>query len=286
MMAITEIRRDRNIAFVLEGVRILETEYKIMQSQTELSLLPCMRYLRNGKEALLFLTGGNRTFADYIGMASAEQLECASRNLIRSLAGLSETGFLTCRKADIDFEKIFVNDRTGQISLLYYPLDFCLFRDESEVRETLKRQFSRYMPEEGEGWPPSVSDYVKGTEETGIASGRTADGHAALVSLQKNVPLEFVIDDTEYIIGRSRDLSDGVLPADRRVGRTHCRIKQMNRKWMLDDLGSINGTYLNSVRLRPGKSYELRRGDRVRIADLEFGFFTDFPEKAGAEEKK
>jgi pSer/pThr/pTyr-binding forkhead associated (FHA) protein len=44
----------------------------------------------------------------------------------------------------------------------------------------------------------------------------------------------------------------------------------MAGRWTITDSGSTNGTYVNDKRLEPGVAVELKIGDRVRIATLEF----------------
>ena len=61
------------------------------------------------------------------------------------------------------------------------------------------------------------------------------------------------------VIGRQSDtvpLSDGT------VSRHHARVLQRDSTWMIEDVGSVNGTFLNSVRLkRPSR---LHLGDQIR----------------------
>ncbi|MBS3734059.1 MAG: GAF domain-containing protein [Phycisphaerae bacterium] len=69
----------------------------------------------------------------------------------------------------------------------------------------------------------------------------------------------FELRDGENIIGRrgrSVALSDGT------VSRRHARLNPAGRQWILTDLGSANGTYLNGVRLR--KDTAVHRGDQIR----------------------
>ena len=48
-----------------------------------------------------------------------------------------------------------------------------------------------------------------------------------------------------------------------RVSRQHARIRQVNNLWMIEDLGSNNGTYVNGSRIQ---NDELRDRDLIRIA--------------------
>ena len=69
----------------------------------------------------------------------------------------------------------------------------------------------------------------------------------------------FNLYDGENIIGRQ---SRTVEIADRTVSRHHTKLTLSNSHWILEDLGSANGTYLNGVRIK--KPAMVKRGDQIR----------------------
>jgi hypothetical protein len=64
-------------------------------------------------------------------------------------------------------------------------------------------------------------------------------------------------------IGRGGD-NDVVLP-EQGVSRFHARLEPSPQGWLLTDLGSTNGTYVNGQRLPGHEAYLLQSGDRVTI---------------------
>ncbi|HVE72750.1 MAG TPA: SpoIIE family protein phosphatase [Thermoanaerobaculia bacterium] len=71
-------------------------------------------------------------------------------------------------------------------------------------------------------------------------------------------------------IGRA---SDCTIPIkDRYLSRKHAEIVPVGSAWMLKDLGSANGTYLNGSRVE--RDEPLRTGDRIRLGDTEIVFET------------
>ena len=67
-------------------------------------------------------------------------------------------------------------------------------------------------------------------------------------------------DRDTILIGRA---SDATPLTDYTVSRRHAELKRSGRSWMLDDLRSANGTYLNEKRLeRPTR---LKDGDKIRM---------------------
>jgi len=69
----------------------------------------------------------------------------------------------------------------------------------------------------------------------------------------------FELIDGENIIGRQ---SPTVGLTDGTISRQHARVITRNGKWVLEDCGSANGTFLNGVRV--SKSMPLKRGDQIR----------------------
>lgn len=71
-------------------------------------------------------------------------------------------------------------------------------------------------------------------------------------------------------IGRA---SDCTIPIkDRYLSRKHAEIVAVGSAWMLKDLGSANGTYLNGSRVE--RDEILKTGDRIRLGDTEIVFET------------
>ena len=78
----------------------------------------------------------------------------------------------------------------------------------------------------------------------------------------------FELYDGENIIGRIRC---AVKLADKTVSRRHAMLIPNNGHWLLEDLGSANGTYLNGVKVT--RPMEVKRGDQIRCGStlLVFG---------------
>jgi pSer/pThr/pTyr-binding forkhead associated (FHA) protein len=73
----------------------------------------------------------------------------------------------------------------------------------------------------------------------------------------------WVLDQERVTIGRAVDC-DIVLPK-RQVSRRHARIERVDDGYVLRDLGSKNGTYVNGQRVE-GAPYRLKDGDEIQIA--------------------
>ena len=73
----------------------------------------------------------------------------------------------------------------------------------------------------------------------------------------------WVLDREQITIGRADDC-DIVLPR-RQVSRYHARIERVNGGYVIRDLGSKNGTYVNGERVS-GEPHRLADGDEIQVA--------------------
>jgi hypothetical protein len=77
-----------------------------------------------------------------------------------------------------------------------------------------------------------------------------------------------VPESEPFTIGRSRDSCDLVLSGDPLVSSRHADLRVVDGRWLLTDLRSTNGTWVNGARLV--HSAVVGPGDRVRFGDQDF----------------
>lgn len=82
------------------------------------------------------------------------------------------------------------------------------------------------------------------------------------------IPLEKAI----VLIGRQADC-DVSLTHSRKVSRKHCCIAQVNSSYVIRDLGSTNGVFVNGTRVR--RETGLSLGDELAIGDVRFRLQTE-----------
>jgi pSer/pThr/pTyr-binding forkhead associated (FHA) protein len=83
------------------------------------------------------------------------------------------------------------------------------------------------------------------------------------------------------VLPRTRTLQIGRAPTnqlqlfDPYISRHHARIDYIGDSYTLTDLGSLNGVFINSLRIPPYQQVVLHAGDSIRIGDkplLTFAF--------------
>lgn len=130
---------------------------------------------------------------------------------------------------------------------------------------------SYLAPSSGQATDPLEND--EGTEES---NDRASGSFTALVlSIEAGGRIELPLSK-EVVIGRL-DASHAVFPdvdlsneqgAEKGVSRRHVRISRRDDQVFIEDLNSLNGTFLNATRLVPELPYPLKAGDQVQLGKL------------------
>ncbi len=89
------------------------------------------------------------------------------------------------------------------------------------------------------------------------------------VEAGKEIPLP---EGGELKVGRLPGL--GITLVDLKASREHCRVFHQATGWIVEDLGSRNGTYVNSQRIQKRL---LQPGDRLRVGQTELEFSNAAP---------
>jgi len=78
-----------------------------------------------------------------------------------------------------------------------------------------------------------------------------------------NPGLVFPLETNQFTIGR--DPGNGIVIVDAEVSRKHARLTMQKDGYLLEDLGSTNGTFVNGQRLNG--PYKLQSGDLVALGE-------------------
>lgn len=127
--------------------------------------------------------------------------------------------------------------------------------------------------------PPPISPSVSATAVTPVP--RFLAAHLVVQGFQDALAL--TTDQPEVIVGREDTIS-GVFPGinlepygaqDAGVSRKHVLLRWSGASWQVEDLNSVNGTFLNRKRLVAGQPQPLTHGDELRLGKLVINFYLD-----------
>lgn len=292
---ITQMECGSNFAYILNDNNIfLSTEYKVLQSQANSCFVKCMKMLYNGKVQLYYLANNFKPFASLLPTLDAESFMVICANLFADIIDVKGNGFLSCQNIDISFERIYVDTVTYKVSLVYLPVAQRLFDDSSSFENELRTSLIKLIQGISTlSTPKSVqfaTNLANGTLSiesiyTSIKSGKVPNssfhnhpvldtsgnqGQMKLVAMNAPTRIEIVVTKNEFTIGKKAELVDGVVSFNRMISRSHCKVTKNGTQYLITDLQSANGTFVNHVRVQPNQPHPIKSGDIIRLANSDF----------------
>lgn len=190
----------------------------------------------------------------------------------------------------LEYDRIFCGCVQGVLSSIPAAKTMTRFfealsspRTLAQLRELLHQEISNPSPEP-EPDPKSEPEQESDPEPESFGGRRWFGGFFGkrrekpkeepevwrLVGISTPGPFELELTGESFVVGRSVRRAQGVVSFSPTIGREHCRFFLRDGKWYLEDLNSVNGTFLNGERLEPGKEYAVNPEDRVRLSSTEF----------------
>lgn len=119
-----------------------------------------------------------------------------------------------------------------------------------------------------------------------VVAQNVGGGAAAVAPVVPVGHARLTLDDREFLLDREittmgrRSPADQIEPdidltdddSDSYVSRRHAQIVQTGDHYVLEDVGSSNGSFINNTRLLPGVQQVLNDGDHLRLGKTEFVF--------------
>lgn len=293
---ISEITCGNNFEYILkDNATFANTDYKVLQSQNNGFFVKCMKMTRNGLIDLYYVTDEYRPMASMFVGINADTLVNVVINLFASVIEVRNNGFLACQCIDLSWDKIFVEQNTLKVKLVYLPLNVRAFDSyaefESELRSSIVKLVNKVITESNARLDQFVMDLCNGSlsiedvynksRGSGVApilkqeplQQQNSNVNGAVIKLvAMNAPqyFELLIERDNVLIGKKQELVDLVITFNNMISRKHCRITNMNGIYYINDEGSANGTFVNGIRLQPGQGFMIKHGDVIRMADSDF----------------
>lgn len=121
------------------------------------------------------------------------------------------------------------------------------------------------------------------TEVGGETSVLGADMNCQSGYLESNIPTypkllryktgeTVIIKQNSFIVGSSMGAVDYCIRYNNNISRKHACIMRFEDGYYIQDLDTTNGTYVNDVRVCPGRYMKLDNGNVIKLAEEEFEF--------------
>ena len=91
-----------------------------------------------------------------------------------------------------------------------------------------------------------------------------------LLASNAKKPVRIMVNKKVFLIGSDYSTMDCVIRNNRYLSRRHAKIYYESDCYFIEDAGSMNGTYINGVKLAEGLKYKLISGDIINLADCKF----------------
>ena len=282
-----ELNCENNLSYVLEDSAMFQhTEFKVLCHQRNSVFVESSKMLLNGKIQLYYFTGKYLPISAILKhYQRTDELKMLAE-IYGSLLEIKKIGFLSIGNILTDEEHVFVDSSTSKIKWIYLPISTGGYRSEAlcekEVLENIKKMISPFLIGNGNGRLLEILDENDSLEQI-LAQLKNIHIVERKKVLLDNIQLQLrmtsigqaenvvLIDDKdEYLVGRKASAVDGLITGSNLVGRVHCKISRNGYGFIVTDLQSTNGTYVNGEKIRPNESAPLSDGDRLRLANIEF----------------
>ena len=268
------------------------TEYKVLQSQSEEMFIKCMKLLHNGKIQLYYAPDEYKRLTNLVRSISSENARIIITNFLKDIVEIKNNGFLSYHNIDFALDKIFVNTKEYNVKLTYLPLvasdDERVADGEKQLREDIVRVINEFsmvlfsginkLTRELQNFETSIEDIYHGILNGELIISATGENKAfvekplmKLISVNTDIEVEANITKDVFILGRNTFTASGDNVFNNKlIGRIHCKIEKIDGKYYVEDLNSVNGTFLNGTKLEANCSQSIKNGDSLRLANTEF----------------
>lgn len=261
-------------------------------------LLPVDRQRMSGRDRLVFDLSGCQALTLWMRKQSNRGIQAMLAAVAGGLNELIAGAYLNVSLIAPDLQHIYVSEYDGRPRLLCLPLCLPPVPDgdpmmplslfEAAVSERGFRAFHKAATDvRPPAWASGLhfkvaaespagrdcpTDPAAGDAETVARTQRLpqladAAGESPLMLESQDGSSLLIPGGLPYRIGQA-PACEGRLSGYPAVSRHHCTLLAADGRVLIRDDHSLNGTFVNGVRLRPGCPEPLAPGDRVRLADV------------------
>lgn len=254
-----------------------QTAYKILQNQAEDTFLPCLKSMWNGRVRLSYSIGSYYSLYQYRERLLPEHIIRILTALCKNVDFIRTNGLIQPETINLSYDSMFLDENLA-LHMICVPL---AVSSTPETQMSLELGIKNLMCE--------IIEKAKCREEEGLVllsqdckDGRNTSEHIFQNLKRKKYSRNAIqlhgvtngqnirIDREECILGKSPEYAHKVIEGSNSVSRRHCRICRRNGQFYIEDMGSLNHTYVNGILVKNGTWIPLQTGDRIWIADLEY----------------
>ena len=143
---IDEINCGNNFGYVLKDNNyFVNTDYKVLQSQSNDFFLKCMKMTHNGNIEFYYVTDEYVPISNIINGVPADTLMNILLNLIGAVIEVRNNGFLSFQNIDMEWHRVYVDMNTLKVKLAYVPVNYPLYNNYPEFENDLKSEMIKLV---------------------------------------------------------------------------------------------------------------------------------------------
>lgn len=274
-----------------ENEEFFDLGYKVLNKQHIEEMLSCIHVKYNLCDRLLY------DIEQYVSLEEivADLDEETSLNILSSffsfLLEVGDNGFVPLEAVQVGLDTIFL-DQKKKVYYIVLPIaKECNIGDYRNwnkrmwdtvnelcgaINSEKEEQIKKYLFEKGKMLDnirelmPVLKNNIGVTQISKSMRSEKRQKELQLLHDGKYGQFAFYVLKKEFIIGKRRDSVDGYLGMSEAISRMHCRIIRQEDKFLVMDMGSLNHTFVNGTLVRSQEVRELKHGDTLRIADIDF----------------
>lgn len=293
------VKQDKQyLSYILEkNEYFFPTGYRVLKKQKEEGIISCSKITYNGQIKLLYsLENLESVFVASDEWEIRDAFDWMIR-IIRMVIKVRDNGFLRIEDIDINVSRVFVNEEKRQVYLVVLPLT-----SEAELINNWNRTFENTLisiVEFARIKNISVTNRMKQIVQENISSldvlckkleklatelhlkmddsgnlkeekEEVYEGTLHLKTTTSSKTVDIAINKEVFILGKNPKMSDYAIDLTPTISRQHCQIIQTNKGYYIEDLNSLNHTFVNGEILTGGQRVLIKKGMLIRLAEIEF----------------
>lgn len=289
--ALSSSAEGNSFSYLLADTQTLNTTgLKVMRNLTTVGLIPAFCSRLNGQIRLVYDIAGFMPLSALAANLTPAKFVSIAKRLLELFIKASQNGFIRLESLLLDADHIMVDSSTA-VHLIYLPVD-TIPPDTSKLESpelTLRQLLIRFVEDNPNvrservarlcGALKNSQTPLSGTlsllegrqtyDRWNISSPDSSQKPSGIQLCAVNGVYSFAVSSHGLVVGRDPTRASALLN-DRSVSGAHCRIFCQGDHWMVEDLGSRNGTCLNGILLSPHTPAPLAVGDTLKFSTLDF----------------
>lgn len=262
-----------------------QTAYKILQNQAGNTFISCYKSMWNGKVRLSYPIGNYHPIYSYKGQLLPEHVIEIITEICKNIDSFKMNGLIQPETIDLSYDSIFLDEYLA-VHMICVPLAISSTPEtqmsfELAMKSLLCEIIEKAQCQQDEGLlllyqdcqdrKNTSEDIFRNLKMKKYSFGRSANSNMQRIELWGITNGQNLqIDMEECILGKSPEYAHKVIAGSSSVSRKHCRIFWLNGQFYIEDMGSLNHTYVNGSMVKNGEYIPLQQGDVIQIADLEY----------------